>query len=360
MADVARERRRLGADRLARLERRAATSTPPPASGCWPRCASSATGPNSAARALRSGRFHSIGVIMFTLSSVGNIRTLDAIAAAATDAGYVDHLHPRAGPHPGRGLGRVRPARRAGRRRHHHHHRGAPARRGDVALPAGLPVVVVDSSAGDRLPDRRHRPGPRRPAGHRAPARTSVTARSGTSPGPSASYSAARRRDGRGRRRCEAHGADGAARARRATGRPSPGYEAGLAARRATPTSPRSSPRTTRWRSACCAPCTSAAARCPATSASSASTTWRSPRSFWPPLTTVHQYFAEVGRRSVEELLHEVETGERGGSTLVATELDRARQHGAAVGLTASARCGAATAGTRHAGHARRSRPGGA
>ena len=44
-------------------------------------------------------------------------------------------------------------------------------------------------------------------------------------------------------------------------------------------------------------------------------------RSFWPPLTTVRQFFGEVGRRSVEELLHEVETGERGGSTLVATEL---------------------------------------
>ncbi|WP_229382155.1 LacI family DNA-binding transcriptional regulator [Microbacterium schleiferi] len=44
--------------------------------------------PNSAARALRSGRFRSIGVIMFSLSSYGNMRTLDAIASEASGAGY--------------------------------------------------------------------------------------------------------------------------------------------------------------------------------------------------------------------------------------------------------------------------------
>src|SRR4051794_16627855 len=50
--------------------------------------------PNSAARALRSGRFRTIGVIMFTLSSFGNLRTLDAIAIAAADAGYSITLIP--------------------------------------------------------------------------------------------------------------------------------------------------------------------------------------------------------------------------------------------------------------------------
>src|SRR6201995_5049652 len=34
--------------------------------------------PNKAARALRSGHFSSIGGILFTLSSFGNMRTLDA------------------------------------------------------------------------------------------------------------------------------------------------------------------------------------------------------------------------------------------------------------------------------------------
>jgi DNA-binding LacI/PurR family transcriptional regulator len=36
--------------------------------------------PNSAARALKSGRFNTIGVIMFTLETFGNMRTLDGIA----------------------------------------------------------------------------------------------------------------------------------------------------------------------------------------------------------------------------------------------------------------------------------------
>jgi DNA-binding LacI/PurR family transcriptional regulator len=44
--------------------------------------------PNKAARALRSGHFRNIGVIMFTLSSFGNMRTLDAIAISAARAGY--------------------------------------------------------------------------------------------------------------------------------------------------------------------------------------------------------------------------------------------------------------------------------
>src|ERR1700744_3069909 len=35
--------------------------------------------PNGAARALKSGRFHNVGVIMTSLQGLGNIRTLDAI-----------------------------------------------------------------------------------------------------------------------------------------------------------------------------------------------------------------------------------------------------------------------------------------
>jgi DNA-binding LacI/PurR family transcriptional regulator len=32
---------------------------------------------------------------------------------------------------------------------------------------------------------------------------------------------------------------------------------------------------------------------------------------FWPPLTTVRQSFAEVGRRAVDALLGEIASGER-------------------------------------------------
>ena len=50
--------------------------------------------PNSAARALRSGRFRAIGVVMFSFSSYGNQRTLDAIAVRAAQAGYALTLIP--------------------------------------------------------------------------------------------------------------------------------------------------------------------------------------------------------------------------------------------------------------------------
>jgi len=50
--------------------------------------------PNSAARALRNGRFRSIGVIMSTLASLGNSRTLDAISSAAMAEGYSITLLP--------------------------------------------------------------------------------------------------------------------------------------------------------------------------------------------------------------------------------------------------------------------------
>ena len=52
--------------------------------------------PNRAARALRSGRFRTIGVIMFTLASFGNMRTLEAISAAAAAADFTITLLPMA------------------------------------------------------------------------------------------------------------------------------------------------------------------------------------------------------------------------------------------------------------------------
>ena len=44
--------------------------------------------PNSAARALKSGRFQSIGVLVFSLQNTGSIRILDAVAARAAAGGY--------------------------------------------------------------------------------------------------------------------------------------------------------------------------------------------------------------------------------------------------------------------------------
>ncbi|TPQ21988.1 LacI family DNA-binding transcriptional regulator [Streptomyces sporangiiformans] len=106
--------------------------------------------PNSAARALKRGEFRTIGVITFTLSTTGNVRTLEAIAASAAEQGYAVTLLPLAVPTQDEV-------------------KGAFSRLGELAvdavivimevhlldaatvsLPPGIQVVVVDSDAGDR------------------------------------------------------------------------------------------------------------------------------------------------------------------------------------------------------------------
>jgi DNA-binding LacI/PurR family transcriptional regulator len=108
--------------------------------------------PNSAARALKRGSFRTLGVILFTLSTTGNSRTVEAIATHAAQEGYAITLIPVAVPTQDGVL-------------------GAFTRLGELAvdgiivimevhlldaanlmLPPGVRVVVVDSDAGDRYP----------------------------------------------------------------------------------------------------------------------------------------------------------------------------------------------------------------
>ena len=104
--------------------------------------------PNGAARALKSGRFHTVGVIMTSLQTFGNIRTLDAIAQEAAQSDYSVTLLPISDPT----LGRVSGA---------YQRLSAQAVDGAVillearlldqaefALPPGIPVVLIDSGAG--------------------------------------------------------------------------------------------------------------------------------------------------------------------------------------------------------------------
>ena len=105
--------------------------------------------PNSAARALKTGRFRSIGVIMFTLSTLGNMRTLDAIVTAASGAGYTITLMPVRHPTEGEVAG-------AFSRLQEEAVDGVVIiieahmlDRADVIIPVGLPVVIIDSDAGD-------------------------------------------------------------------------------------------------------------------------------------------------------------------------------------------------------------------
>jgi DNA-binding LacI/PurR family transcriptional regulator len=106
--------------------------------------------PNSAARALKRGEFRTIGVITFGLSTTGNVRTLEAIATSAAHEGYAVTLLPVAVPTQDEV-------------------RGAYSRLGELAvdavivilevhlldavtlsLPPHVRVVVADSDAGDR------------------------------------------------------------------------------------------------------------------------------------------------------------------------------------------------------------------
>ena len=104
--------------------------------------------PNSAARALKSGRFNTIGVITFTLETFGNIRTLSGIAQEAAHANCAVTLIPVSD----RTLGTVSGA----------YDRLSEAAvdgvviifeahllgKAEFAPPPGVPVVVIDSNTG--------------------------------------------------------------------------------------------------------------------------------------------------------------------------------------------------------------------
>ncbi|SDY77852.1 transcriptional regulator, LacI family [Herbiconiux ginsengi] len=108
--------------------------------------------PNRAARALRSGQYRTIGVIMFTLSSFGNMRTLESISIAAARAGYSITLIPVEEPtqeHVTKAFARLAEQAVDGIVIVIEAHFVSQA---DVELPEGLPVVVIDSSERDDYP----------------------------------------------------------------------------------------------------------------------------------------------------------------------------------------------------------------
>jgi DNA-binding LacI/PurR family transcriptional regulator len=274
--------------------------------------------PNRAARALRSGRFQSIGVIAFELSSVGTTHTLDAIAAAATATGYAVHLLPvldvtkdsvatafdRLGEQAVDGIIILIEAHLLDE--------------ADVQLPVGLPVVVVDSSAHYDYPivDTDQAQGARIATEHLLDLGHETVWHIA---GPELSFSAARRRDSweqtltaRGRVVPPVQPGDWTA---------SSGYEAGrrladnaeitavfaandqmaLGLLRALHERGRAVPGDV---SVVGFDNTDEAAH------------------FWPPLTTIHQSFGEVGRLSLHALIKEIQSGvHEHQQLLVPTEL---------------------------------------
>jgi DNA-binding LacI/PurR family transcriptional regulator len=274
--------------------------------------------PNSAARALKRGAFRTIGVITFTLSTTGNVRTLEAIAASAAEEGYAVTLLPVAVPTQDEV-------------------RGAFSRLGELAvdavivimevhlldaarlaLPPHVKVVVVDSDAGDRytVVDTDQAGGTRAAVrhlldlGHRTVWHLA---------GPGDSFAAERRTvawrvalEEAGREAPEPVRGDWSAES---------GYRAGL-------------------RLAEQPDCTAVFAandqmalgllralnergrRVPEDVSVIGFDDIPESGSFMPPLTTVHQDFAEVGRRCVAAVLRQVEQDEaERGTTLVPTRL---------------------------------------
>ncbi|QNE43436.1 LacI family DNA-binding transcriptional regulator [Frigoribacterium sp. NBH87] len=105
--------------------------------------------PNSAARALKTGRFRSIGVIMFTLSTLGNMKTLDAIVTAASGAGYTITLMPVAHPTEGEVAGAFSRLQEEAVDGVVIIIEAQMLDRADLIVPVGLPVVIIDSDAVD-------------------------------------------------------------------------------------------------------------------------------------------------------------------------------------------------------------------
>ncbi|WP_370454062.1 substrate-binding domain-containing protein [Frondihabitans sp. PhB188] len=273
--------------------------------------------PNRAARALRSGRFHTIGVIMFTLSSYGNAKFLEAIAEAASDAGYTITLLPVSH----RTQGDVT---------------GAFARlseqavdgivivieadllsESNVELPADLPVVIIDSSRQSERPfiDTDQALGARLATEHLLDLGHETVWHVA---GPSGYY-AARRREAAWRETLEAHG--------RVVPEPfrgdwstESGYAAGREiARRADITAVFAG--NDGMALGVLRAAHEAGRAVPASLSVVGFDDMTEAESFWPPLTTIRQSFDSVGRSAIALLLGEIAHAPRPEDVIVPTEL---------------------------------------
>jgi DNA-binding LacI/PurR family transcriptional regulator len=261
--------------------------------------------PNSAARALRSGQFRNLGVIMFTLSSFGNMRTLDSIAIAAAGAGYSITLIPVG--HPTQGEVSI-----AFTRLNEQAVDGVIiiieshlVDETEIALPQGLPVIVIDSSAQSRYPvvDTDQAGGARLAIehllalGHRTVWHVS---------GPVSSYSAERRRES-WQQTLRAHGCvvppaiDG-------DWSTDSGYRAGLILAE-NPDLTAIFAANDQMALGILRALHERGRAVPEQISVVGFDDMAESSSFWPPLTTVHQHFEDVGRHSVDLLVRTLEQG---------------------------------------------------
>ncbi|WP_425553737.1 LacI family DNA-binding transcriptional regulator [Isoptericola hypogeus] len=273
--------------------------------------------PNSAARALRSGQFRTIGVILFTLSTTGNVRTLDAIATSAAAEGYAITVIPVEAPTQD-GVN------------------GAFTRMGELAvdavilllevhlldaasvsLPTDVPVVVADSDAGDRYPvvDTDQAAGSRAAVQHLLDLGHETVVHLA---GPSESF-ASQRREAAWRRALvddgrpvpEVHRGDWSA---------ASGYDAGRRIARTDATAVFAA--NDQMALGLLRALAEAGRRVPEDVSVIGFDDLPDAVAYLPPLTTVHQDFAEVGRRCVAGVLRQMaEHSTEHGTTLVPTRL---------------------------------------
>ena len=273
--------------------------------------------PNSAARALRSGRFRTIGVVMFSFSSYGNQRTLDAIAVRAAQLGYALTLIPVASSARETVAG-------AFRRLEEHAVDGIiivieahQLDEADVEIPDALPVVFVDSNRGAEHPfvDTDQAQGARLATEHLLELGHETVWHIA---GPAQSYSAERRRDAwretlesRGRAVPEPVQGDWSAES---------GYRAGLRLRE-IPEVTAVFAANDQMAIGVLRAFREAGLDVPADISVVGFDGLPEAAQLWPPLTTVQQHPERVGALAVDALLAELDSGERLQTPLVGTEL---------------------------------------
>jgi DNA-binding LacI/PurR family transcriptional regulator len=275
--------------------------------------------PNGAARALKSGRFNTIGVIMFSLESFGTTQTLDAIAREAARADYGVTLLPISDPTLDRVSG-------AYRRLSEEAVDGVVIileahllDEAEFSLAQGIPVVVVDSNAGPgyTVVDTDQARGARQATehllalGHRQVWHIA---------GPSTSFSAMHRLDAWQQALRDA--GISAPKALYGDWTTESGYRYGLILGRRPDVTAIFAANDQMALGAMRA-LHELGRRIPADVSVVGFDDMAEARSFWPPLTTVRQDFAAVGRLSIQKLLRKV-TGTRrdvNDKTLVPTQL---------------------------------------
>ncbi|MDR2321523.1 MAG: LacI family transcriptional regulator [Microbacterium sp.] len=256
--------------------------------------------PNSAARNLKSGRFRSLGVVAFNITTLGNERTLEAVAEAGAEAGYTTTLIPVADPtrlNVAGAFGRLEEQAVDGIILIMSAEFGSPD---DYALTAGLPLVIVDSTATAEhtLVDTDQEQGARTAMqhlldlGHRRIAHVA---------GPLKSFSARRREDAYARV-CQEHALDPTGR-HRGNWTADSGYAAGrgILAEQPRPTAVFAA--NDQMALGVMRAAHEAGLRIPEDLSVIGFDDSDDSGSYWPPLSTIHQHFDVVGQRATELLI---------------------------------------------------------